>query len=330
MGDNNKRLLEVKDLKTYFYLKRGVVKAVDGVSFSLDQGETMGIVGESGSGKSMTVSSIMRLEPKPAAKIVGGSIIYKGEDLVQKNQKEMQRIRGEEIAMIMQDPMASLNPAYIAGSQVAESIKLHSNRKMSSKEIKAEVIDNFKKVFIPDPIKRYSNYPHEMSGGMRQRVVGAMALACEPSLLIADEPTTALDVTIQSGYMDTLKLIQQDMNMAMLFITHDLGIVSRMCEYICVMYLGRIVEQGKTLDIWDNPQHKYTQALLQSIPRINEKVKRLHSIEGQVPPANAVPSGCSFHTRCPHADERCKCDVPPNVNVGGGHFAACWKAEVAK
>lgn len=330
MAVDGEKILEVKNLKTYFFLKRGIVKAVDGVSFSLRRGETLGIVGESGSGKSMMVSSIMRLEPKPAARIVEGSILYKGEDLVKKTQKEMQKIRGEEIAMIMQDPMASLNPAYITGSQVAECIKLHSDRKMNGKEIQQEVIENFKKVYIPDPIKRYGNYPHEMSGGMRQRSVGAMALACEPSLLIADEPTTALDVTIQSGYIDTLKQMQKEMNMAMLFITHDLGIVAKMCEYTCVMYLGKIVEQGMTLDIWDNPQHKYTQALLDSIPRIESKVKRLHSIEGQVPPASQIPSGCSFHPRCPYADERCKCEVPPLVEISPDHFAACWKSEVKR
>lgn len=320
-----KVLLEVKDLQTYFFLKRGVIKAVDGVSFTLHEGETMGIVGESGSGKSMTVSSIMRLEPS-AARIVGGSIIYKGENLVNKTQKQMEKIRGDEIAMIMQDPMASLNPAYITGSQVAECINLHSKKKESKKEVHEEVINAFKKVYIPDPEKRYKNYPHEMSGGMRQRVVGAMALTCEPSLLIADEPTTALDVTIQNSYMENLKEIQKDMGMAMLFITHDLGIVAKMCENVCVMYLGKIVEKGKTLDIWDNPQHKYTEALLKSIPRIEEKVKRLHSIEGQVPPGNAIPPGCGFHPRCPYADERCRCEVPPYVEVEEGHYAACWKA----
>jgi peptide/nickel transport system ATP-binding protein/oligopeptide transport system ATP-binding protein len=317
-------LLEVKDLKIHFFLKRGVIKAVDGISFTLNDGETMGIVGESGSGKSITVSSIMRLEPRPAARIVNGNIIFKGEDLVQKTQKEMQKIRGAEIAMIMQDPMTSLNPAYITGKQVAESIKLHSSMKNMS-DIKGEVIDAFKKVFIPDPFKRYDNFPHEMSGGMRQRVVGAMALACKPSLLIADEPTTALDVTIQSGYMDTLKQIQQGMQMAMLFITHDLGIVARMCERVCVMYLGKIVEQGKTIDVWNNPRHKYTQALLQSIPRIEKKVDRLYSIDGQVPPGNAIPDGCSFHTRCQYASEICKKEAPPEVKVSEGHFASCWK-----
>lgn len=323
-------LLEVQDLKTYFFLKRGVVKAVDGVSFSLNRGETLGIVGESGSGKSMTVSSIMRLEPQPSCKIVGGKILYKGENLVQKTQKEMERIRGDEIAMIMQDPMASLNPAYTTGAQVAECIKLHSKVRPSKAEMKREVLDSFRKVFIPDPQKRYRNYPHEMSGGMRQRVVGAMALTCEPSLLIADEPTTALDVTIQSGYMETLKQVQADMGMAMLFITHDLGIVATMCERVCVMYLGHIVEQGRTLDIWDNPQHKYTQALLASIPRIEHKVERLHSIQGQVPPGNAIPSGCPFHPRCPYADERCRAERPPAVEVSEGHYASCWYAEVKK
>lgn len=324
----SKTLIEVKNLKTYFFLKRGIVKAVDGVSFSLNEGETMGIVGESGSGKSMTVTSIMRLEPQPACRIVEGSILFKGEDLVKKSQKEMRKIRGGEIAMIMQDPMTSLNPAYITGNQVAESIKLHRHKKMTKQEIFDSVIDSYKKVFIPDPAKRYKNYPHEMSGGMRQRVVGAMALSCKPSLLIADEPTTALDVTIQSGYMETLKQVQQDMGMAMLFITHDLGIVAKMCEYVSVMYLGRIVEQGRTIEVWDNPSHPYTKALLESIPRIEKKAERLQAIDGQVPPANAIPSGCSFHPRCPYADERCSKEVPPMTEIGNGHCAACWKVQV--
>jgi oligopeptide/dipeptide ABC transporter ATP-binding protein len=318
-------LLQVQDLKTHLFLKRGIVKAVDGISFDVYPGHSVGLVGESGSGKTMTAMSLLRLEPKPAAEIVGGSILFKGEDLVQKSNVQMQKIRGKEISIIMQDPMTSLNPGFTIGSQIAEAIQLHLPIKGKAK-INEKVIEYLEKVMIPSPELRLQDYPHQLSGGMRQRVVGAMALCCSPSLLIADEPTTSLDVTIQAQYLQLLKQIQTETNVAMIFITHNLGIVAKMCDYVCVMYLGKIVERAQLLDLWQNPRHKYTQALLSLIPRVDQKVERLQTIKGAIHSPLEKPSGCSFHPRCDYADERCAEETPQEVSLENGHYVSCWKA----
>ncbi len=292
-------LLEVKDLKTHFYLKRGVVKAVNGVSFSINKGESLGIVGESGCGKTITSMSILRLEPKPAGQIVGGEINFEGQDLVQKSEKEMVKIRGNRISIIMQDPMTSLNPVYTIGNQLSETFLLHEKIK-NKKELKQKVIKVLEQVEIPEAEARTHVYPHQMSGGMRQRVVGAMAIACSPSLLIADEPTTSLDVTTQAQYLRLLRKLQQETDMAMLFITHDLGIVAKMCDKVCVMYMGKVVERAYVRDLWNNPRHPYTIALMKSRPSLNTKVARLYAIEGCVPSPLDISSGpgCAFYPRC--------------------------------
>lgn len=318
-------LLEVNNLKTHLFLKRGVVKAVDGVSFRVFPGQSLGIVGESGSGKSMTVSSVMRLLP-PAGQIVEGRILFNGQDLLEKSEREMCDIRGKEIAMIMQDPMNSLNPGYTVGNQLGEAIRLHTDIR-SRRQVKARSVAALEEVCIPAPETRLRAFPHELSGGMRQRVVGAIGISCEPKFLIADEPTTALDVTIQAQYLKLLRDIQGRTGIGMIFITHDLGIVAKMCDHVCVMYLGKIVEQGPVSDIWRHPRHKYTQALLKSIPSVDHKAERLYAIEGTVPSAIHPPEGCRFCTRCEFADERCFHAEPPATDLGGGHICNCWKIE---
>jgi len=320
-----RRLLEVQDLKTYFFTKRGVVKAVDGVSFSLDEQQAVGLVGESGCGKSITGLSILRLEPKPAGKIVGGKVLFEGEDLLQKSQAEMRRIRGRKISIIMQDPNISLNPAYTIGNQISEVIRLH--QKIRGRAVLEEVIDSLKRVRIPAAETRVNDYPHQMSGGMRQRVSGAMALSCHPSLLIADEPTTALDVTTQAQYLELLKVVQQETKVAMIFITHDLGIVASMCDKICVMYMGKVVESGEVNDIWNNPRHPYTIALMKSIPQSDRKVERLYSVAGMVPSHFDLPQGCTFHPRCDRAINHCRQEYPHEVDLGSGHFVSCWTVQ---
>jgi ABC-type dipeptide/oligopeptide/nickel transport system ATPase component len=256
-------LLEVDELKTYLFTKRGVIKAVDGVSFTVDTGETLGIVGESACGKSITCMSILRLEPKPAGRIVGGKILLEGEDLLKKSKEEMRKIRGKKISIILQDPNTSLNPAYTVGNQIGEVIRLH--QKLRGKNVLEKVIDSLKRCRIPAASSRVSNYPHMMSGGMRQRVAGSIAISCYPSLLIADEPTTALDVTTQAQYLRLLKIVQEETRSAMIFITHDLGIVAKICDKVAVMYMGKIVENGPVKEIWDNPCHPYTIALLKAV-----------------------------------------------------------------
>jgi oligopeptide/dipeptide ABC transporter ATP-binding protein len=318
-------LLEVKDLKTYFYLHRGVVKAVDGVSFSLDKGQSIGLVGESGCGKTMTAMSIMRLEPKPAARIAGGGIIFEGEDLVQKTEAGMRKIRGKEIAIIMQDPMTSLNPVYTVGNQIGEAVRLHTSCH-GRQAVRNRVIQALEAVRIPEAATRIDDFPHQMSGGMRQRVAGAMAISCQPSLLIADEPTTSLDVTTQAQYLRLLKQIQEETGVAMIFITHDLGIVVRMCDYVCVMYLGKIIEKAGMRDLWRDPRHPYTLALMKSVPRIETKTERLYAIEGMVPSLLDLPTGCSFNPRCERATELCRQAYPPEEEISEGHFVSCWKA----
>ena len=318
-------LLEVKDLKTYFFTSRGIIKAVDGVSFTLDEQQTLGLVGESGCGKTITGLSILRLEPKPAGRIVGGQIVFEGEDLLQKSEAGMRRIRGRKISIIMQDPNTSLNPAYTVGNQIGEIIRIH--QKLKGRAVLQKVIDSLKRVHIPAAESRVNSFPHQLSGGMRQRAVGAMALSCLPSLIIADEPTTALDVTTQAQYLDLLTTVQQETKVAMIMITHDLGIVASMCHKVCVMYMGKIVERGDAEDIWNKPRHPYTTALMKSIPQLEKKVKKLYSILGTVPSHFNLPQGCIFHPRCEQAIDKCMKEYPPAIHIGGEHFASCWRAQ---
>ena len=315
-------LLEVTGLKTHFFTRRGVVKAVDGVSFAVAEGETLGIVGESGSGKSVTSLSIMRLVPEPAGRIVGGAIRLRGEDLLGKTEGEMRRIRGKQIAMILQDPMSSLNPVFTVGEQVAEPIRLH--QRLPRRQVWAKVRESLAMVRIPSPDERMHQYPHQMSGGMRQRIVGAIGLSCEPRLLIADEPTTSLDVTIQAQFLRLLKGLQKDLGLTLILITHDLSVVATMCDRVAVMYAGRIVETAPARELFDRPRHPYTIALLKSLPRLGTKVERLYSIEGQPPDLSDLPAGCPFAPRCPEAMPVCTEVYPGLASQGGGHDIHCW------
>jgi len=316
-------LLQVKDLATHFVTARGtrVVRAVNEVSFSLDAGQTLGIVGESGSGKTTLALSLVRLLP-PAARIESGEVLFEGEDLLKKSDTAMRRIRGRRIAMILQDPMASLNPLFTIGDQVAEPIRVHEGVARASAWTKAR--DLLKAVRISAPETRVKEYPHQMSGGMRQRIVGAIAISCEPALLIADEPTTSLDVTIQAQYLNLLRELQRTHHLAMIFITHNLGIVAKMCDRVAVMYAGRIVESGPVRRIFDAPAHPYTEALLSSIPRLSDPTQRLTAIDGQPPDLASPPPGCAFHPRCPKVVERCREDDPPAFTAADGHTARCW------
>ena len=316
-------LLEVRNLQTYVYTRRGVVKAVDGATFSVRRGETLGIVGESGSGKSMTCLSILRLVPEPGGRIVGGSIVFDGEELLAKSPEEMRRLRGSRIAMILQDPMASLNPALTVGAQVAESLTLH--RGLRGRALDARVLELLRQVRISDPERRVHAYPHQMSGGIRQRVAGAIAISCQPSLLIADEPTTSLDVTIQAQYLRLLKEIQRETNLALVFVTHDLGIVAKLCDRVAVMYAGRIVETGTTREIFNRPRHPYTIGLLNCLPTLQRGRAPLTAIEGQPPDLAAVPAGCAFAPRCSLAEPRCGQARPPLEDVGVEHLVACLR-----
>ena len=318
-------ILEVKDLQTYFFTRTGTVKAVDGVSFDLYPGETLGVVGESGSGKSMTSLSIMGLVPEPAGRIVGGSILYKGEDLLQKSAAEMRQIRGKEICMILQDPMTSLNPVYTVGNQVIETLRQSDADASRSSGLRARAIELLEKVKIPAADTRFANFPHQMSGGMRQRVVGAIAVAGAPNVLIADEATTSLDATIQYQYLELLKELQQDTGMAIIFITHDFGIVAKMCDRVAVMYAGRLAEIADVRDLFNNPQHPYTEALMRSVPNVDEDVDFLYSIEGQPPALDNLPPGCTFADRCPYVFEHCRQEFPPAVDVDQRHMATCWR-----
>ncbi len=317
-----KPLLEIKGLKTYFYTKRGVVKAVDGVSFSVGEGDTLGIVGESGCGKSITCLSILQLVPKPAGKIVGGEIIMNGENLLAKTEKEMRKIRGKHISMILQEPMTSLNPVFTIGNQVAEPIKLHQH--LDHKSVWEKVKEMLSLVKIPSPEVRMREYPHQMSGGMRQRIVGAMALSCQPQLLIADEPTTALDVTIQAQFLKLLKDIQRNSKLAMIVVTHDFGIVAKVCDRVVVMYAGKVVENAPIRDLFNNPKHPYTIALINSLPKMEKKLEKLYTIEGQPPDLREPPPGCLFAPRCPQAMEICRQELPKETVIGDGHTINCW------
>jgi oligopeptide/dipeptide ABC transporter ATP-binding protein len=316
-------LLQVKDLATHFVSARGtrVVRAVNEVSFDLSGGQTLGIVGESGSGKTTLALSLLRLLP-PAARIVSGQILFEGEDLLKKSDTEMRRIRGKRIAMILQDPMASLNPLFTIGDQVAEPIRVHEHVRRGRAWSKAQ--DLLKAVRIPAPETRVKEFPHQMSGGMRQRIVGAIAISCEPALLIADEPTTSLDVTIQAQYLKLLRDLQRAHHLAMIFITHNLGIVAKMCDRVAVMYAGRIVESGPVKQIFNAPAHPYTEALLASIPRLADPTQRLTAIDGQPPDLAAPPTGCAFHPRCPKVVQRCREGDPPAFAASDGHTARCW------
>lgn len=317
-------ILEVKDLRTHFFTRTSVVKAVDGISFDLRQGETLGIVGESGCGKSMTALSILRLVPKPAGRIVSGEILLRGEDLVQMSEQEMREVRGRRISMILQDPQTSLNPVFTIGNQLIES--LSQDKKEGRKGLVRRAVESLRAVNVAAPERRLEDYPHQMSGGMKQRVVGAIAMSLEPEIIIADEPTTALDVTIQLQYLRLLKEIQARTGLAIIFITHDFGVVARMCDQVAVMYAGRIVEHGPIRELFNNPVHPYTQALMESVPKLEERVDRLYSIEGQPPLLWDLPEGCYFAERCPHARERCQ-EYPPSFRVNETHTADCWRLD---
>jgi len=295
------------------------------VSFSLARNRTLGVVGESGSGKSVTALSIMRLLPMPPGYFAGGEIFWKGRDLLALEDEEMRRLRGNEIAMIFQEPMSSLNPVFTCGSQIMEQIQVH-HPKMGAAEAKERSVELLHLVGIADPGQRFSAWPHELSGGMRQRVMIAMALSCNPALLIADEPTTALDVTVQAQILDLIGTLQADTGMSVLLITHDFGVVAELCEEVLVMYASRVVEKGAVRQIFSNPLHPYTRGLLESIPRMGAQKERLHVIEGSVPSAVRVPVGCRFSDRCPLADSRCRSMEPELVFYEAGHEAACWKA----
>lgn len=316
-------ILEVQDLTTYFFTRTGVVKAVDGVTFSLRAAETLGIVGESGCGKSMTALSIMGLVPQPAGRIVGGRILLDGEDLLEKTPAEMREVRGRKICMILQDPMTSLNPVYTVGNQVVETLRMKTGSRAG--DLKNRGIDLLNKVRIASAAERMGSFPHQMSGGMSQRVVGAIALAGGPKVLIADEATTSLDATIQYQYLQLLRDLQKDTGLSIIFITHDFGIVAHMCTRVAVMYAGRIVETAGVRDLFNKPAHPYTEALMQSVPNVEEDVDHLYSIEGQPPALDNLPEGCSFADRCPYAFERCREAYPEAVMVSENHSAACWR-----
>ena len=318
-------VLRVEDLRTHFQTRWGTVKAVDGVSFNLRRGEILGIVGESGSGKSVTALSLMRLVPSPPGRIVGGKVILDGENILELSENKMGQVRGSKIGIILQDPMTSLNPVFSIGNQVEETIRIHQD--IPRRSVLEKALDVLRKVRIPAPEARVRDYPHQMSGGMRQRVVGAIGISCQPLVLIADEPTTSLDVTIQAQYLRLLNDLQQESDLALIFITHDFGIVAKMCDRVAVMYAGRLVEMGDVRDIFNNPSHPYTEALLASVPKLEEDVEKLYSIEGQPPTLHDLPPGCPFASRCPYVMDRCHEEYPPRTQVGEEHFAHCWKLE---
>ncbi|HEX7127851.1 MAG TPA: ABC transporter ATP-binding protein [Thermodesulfobacteriota bacterium] len=317
-------LLEVKDLKTYFYTSEGVAPAVDGVSFTVKRGETLGIVGESGSGKSVTSLSILRLVPDPPGRIVGGQILFEGTDLLTLSNREMRKIRGNKISMIFQEPMTSLNPVFTIGSQIMEAILLH--QKVSKREALDRTIEMLKLVGIASPERRVKEYPYQLSGGMRQRVMIAMALSCNPQLLIADEPTTALDVTIQAQILDLIVRLKNELGMAVILITHDLGVVAETAQRVCVMYAGKFVETAPVKELFANPQHPYTKGLLGALPRVDKAGAhlRLKEIPGMVPPLTNLPGGCRFCPRYERSAEVCRPEEPSWVQVAPDHWVRCW------
>lgn len=320
-------LLEVKKLKTYFATRHGEVRSVDDLSFTIERGETLSLVGESGCGKSVTALSIMRLVSQPG-RVVGGEILFESRDLLKLSEDEMRAIRGNDIAMIFQDPMTSLNPVFTVGEQIAEAIRLH--RKVSKREAWDQAIEGMRDVTIPSPETRAKNYPYEMSGGMRQRVMIAMALACDPKLLIADEPTTALDVTIQAQILDLLTELRQKRDLALLLITHDLGVVAETSDRVAVMYAGKIIEEASAKELFSRPRHPYTEGLLRAVPRLDEerqgRMLRLQTIEGVVPNPLELPDGCRFAPRCRHAEGKCREGEIPLVDLGNEHLSRCVRA----
>lgn len=320
----SENILTVKDLKTYFYTASGIAKAVDGVSFNIAKGETMGIVGESGSGKSVTSSSIIRLLPPRTGKIVGGSIEFEGKDVLALSKKELNDFRGKDIAVIFQDPMTSLDPVFKIGKQMTEMIMAHQN--VTKDEAWKMAVEALSKVGIPEPEKRMNSYPYELSGGMCQRVIIAMAVCCKPKLIIADEPTTALDVTVQAQVLELLKELQRDMDTAILLITHNLGVVWEMCDKVMVMYAGNTVEFTDTKTLYSNPRHPYTWGLLDSMPKLSDESKgELKTISGTPPDLRLTGECCNFYNRCPYVTEACTQSVPPLVEVEPGHFVACHR-----
>ncbi len=317
-------LLEVRDLRTSFYTEEGVARAVDGVSFVVGRGQTLGLVGESGCGKSVSAFSIMRLVPDPPGRIEAGQILLKGRDLLALEEEEMRRVRGDDIAMIFQEPMTSLNPVLTCGFQIIEAVVLH--QQVPKQEARARAVEMLQLVGIPAPEQRIDEYPHQLSGGMRQRVMIAMALACNPDVLIADEPTTALDVTIQAQILALLESLQESLQMAIVMITHDLGVIAETADQVAVMYAGQVVEYAETQVLFTRPRHPYTRGLLRSIPRLDAEQERLDIIPGVVPDARSFPPGCRFAPRCPLADAHCRAEAPPLEEVEAGHWASCWKA----
>ncbi|GGI12194.1 ABC transporter ATP-binding protein [Gottfriedia solisilvae] len=316
-------IVSVENLKTYFYTEDGVVPAIDGVSFEIRKGETLAIVGESGSGKSVTSLSIMGLIPSPPGRIEAGDIHFHNESLLDKTEKEMRQIRGNQISMIFQEPMTSLNPVYKIGDQIMESIILH--QKLTKNEAKKEVIRLLNLVGIPEPERRLNQYPHELSGGMRQRVMIAIALACNPEVLIADEPTTALDVTIQNQILALMKKLKKETNMSIMLITHDLGVVAEMADRVVVMYSGQVVEQGDIFTIFENPKHPYTEGLLRSMPSVEKRTGKLYAIDGVVPNPLNLPKGCRFAPRCEYATALCHEEMPEIQSISDDEVVRCWK-----
>ena len=319
-------LLEVKNLRTHFFTLEGVVKAVDGVSYDLQAGETLGLVGESGCGKSVSALSVMRLIPDPPGKIVGGEILLEGEDILKVGMDDMREIRGAKIAMVFQEPMTSLNPVLTVERQLTETLQLHMG--MSRQESRSESVNLLARVGIPDPETRVKQYPHQFSGGMRQRVMIAMALSCNPKLIIADEPTTALDVTIQAQILDLMKALTTEFGVALIVITHNLGVVARYADRVNIMYAGKVIERGSALEIYSNPRHPYTLGLLRSVPRLDlPRREKLDPIEGQPPDLINLPVGCSFRDRCRWAIDKCATEAPELMEAGEGHVSACWRHE---
>lgn len=316
-------MLKIENLQTHFYTSDGVVPAVDGVSFEIKRGETLAVVGESGSGKSISALSIMRLVPSPPGKIIGGKIFFDGDNLLSKSEQEMRNIRGNRISMIFQEPMTSLNPVFRVGYQISESLIRHQG--LNKKEAHKVAIEMLKLTGIPAPEKRVNDFPHQMSGGMRQRVMIAMALACKPELLIADEPTTALDVTIQAQILDLMMDLKEKLGTSIIMITHDLAVVAEVADRAVVMYCGKVVEEGPVDKLLLNPLHPYTEGLLHSIPRLNEKRERLYMIEGMVPNLLNLPTGCYFNPRCPYCMDICRQEQPPMLELEDGRRVSCWR-----
>ena len=325
----NQAVLEIKDLKTHFFTYEGVARAVDGVSYRLAKGEPLGVVGESGCGKSVTALSVLRLIPAPPGKVVGGEILFKGQNLLKLPEDQMRKIRGNRISMIFQEPMTSLNPVFTVGNQIQETFKLHQG--LSKKESLEKTVEMLRFVNIPTPDKCVRRYPHELSGGMRQRVMIAMALACRPEILIADEPTTALDVTIQAQILDLMNRLKEELGMAIILITHNLGVIAEMVHRVLVMYAGKVVEEAKTRTLFESPRHPYTMGLLKSIPRLGDKFRlgkvRLSEIPGVVPSLYELPPGCKFSTRCPSVMDICRQKEPELKEIGESHYCSCWLTE---